>query len=762
LKKGALAQSLFWDGKDNLGRPAVGGPFAVKVTLGLKPTFDRMIGFNPATLGSVRALATGPTGELYILHAFGNLHPNDGTLVCSVFDRQGKYLRMILPYPANLPDEKLKGLKRVELEDGSKVPFIYQGETRSLVPGAGDLPPQQAVATSDGRLAFVGVQEWVGDALRYAQAGVAQVVVINSDGSTPPDGVLKTVVAELSSTAANLALSPDEKTLYASGLRRGSYGGKPTHAVYRFGWKDKSPAVFAGVEGEAGADERHLNDPRGLAVDGAGNVYVADKGNNRMIVFKPEGAFLGALSVETPERVLVHPRTGALYVLGGPLVNQLAKFSSWKDSQPVAQATLPHFKHEGYTVVMALDASAEPPVLWFGSHQGYYARFSLLRIEDMGTSFGEMVDVGKPAGEPSIGPVTDLSLDRAGERLYTSSGRAYGPLFDGRTGKRLPVQFPRLGGSGPVGTIGLDGNFYFYHKYPSAALARYTPTMEAFPFALGKTIEELGSPRLRGRGVASDRHGNMYVLWQKPKEKQSPGDAGDANALALYGPDGGLKQEKLIDAEIRSLNSVRLDYAGNIYLALGVRPPGVKVPEDFARVDRGRPWKYSMNSIDLDWYTLMYGSIVKFGPDGGEVRTGIGGTPVEYGYDNKTEVKGAKWMFFGASNVPSWRTKGTPDVCLCESPRFDVDGFGRSFFPDAARFRVGVIDTAGNAITWFGGYGNQDSAGPNSAVPVPEIPLYWPHAVAVGDEAAYVGDRLNRRVVRIKLDYAAEATCAVP
>ncbi len=34
------------------------------------------------------------------------------------------------------------------------------------------------------------------------------------------------------------------------------------------------------------------------------------------------------------------------------------------------------------------------------------------------------------------------------------------------------------------------------------------------------------------------------------------------------------------------------------------------------------------------------------------------------------------------------------DICQCESARFDVDGYGRSFFPDAARFRIGVLDTA--------------------------------------------------------------------
>src|SRR5262249_36316200 len=155
----------------------------------------------------------------------------------------------------------------------SKVPYLYQAETRSLVPGAGDLPPQRAVATRDGRVAFVGVQE---GPLRYAQAGRNQLVVLNADGSLPAAGPLGPELAKLSGSAANLALTPDQKTLYAAGLREGNFQGKATHTILQFGWADATPLVFVGVKGQAGDDEKHLNDPRGLAVDKEGNVYVAD------------------------------------------------------------------------------------------------------------------------------------------------------------------------------------------------------------------------------------------------------------------------------------------------------------------------------------------------------------------------------------------------------------------------------------------------------------------------------------------------------
>jgi len=543
--------------------------------------------------------------------------------------------------------------------------------------------------------------------------------------------------------------------------------------VLKFAWDDPQPQVFVGEKTVTGSDATHLNEPSSVATDAEGRVYVADKGNNRIAVFAPNGKPLATVPVEKPVRVEVHPRTGAIYVLGGPMVNKLQKFSAFDAPRAVAEITLAAFKHPQYTAVMALDSSRDPPVLWFGTPFAQYARFQLLRCEDLGAEFSKPVDVAaryspqtawdskQPAGPTSAGAVMDVSIDPISGRLWTSTGPGdRGMFFHGPSGKPLPNQLPALSGSGNIAAMGRDGRLYVYHGYPSAMISRFTAAGESLPFdgSEGK-ITGLGSPRVRGRGITADRHGNVYVLYQKSKEKLSPGDAEDANALAVYGPDGRLKYEKLIDSEIRSINSVRVDGSGNIYLAVGLRPAGVQVPDDLAQVDRGQPWKHGMNSTHIDWYPLLYGSIVQFGPEGGEIRSGSGGRDVVYGYGNKTQIKGARWMYFGVSPVPSWRTKGTPDVCLCESPRFDVDNFGRSFFPDAARCCVGVLDAAGNPVCFFGAYGNQDSAGPSSAVPQPDIPLCWPQAVAVDEQFVYVGDRLNRRVVRVRIEYDAEQTC---
>jgi hypothetical protein len=778
LKPG-LVQKLEWDGKDDTGKPAAGGPFKVRVGLGLKPTFDRVIGHNPGGIRSVRALAVGPKGEIFVFHCFGTVHPSDNSMACSVFSREGKYLREILPYPANLPEEKLKGLKRIKLDDGRTVPFIYQAETRSLIPGAAENQNHEAIVTSDGRVGFVGRMEH----LRYAQAGPIHLLQINSDGSVPDDGVVKTKIFARG-TSATLALSPDEKTVYASDVRKskGHYG-LPINVVYKFGWTDAKPTPFAG--GKDASGEKALKDPKGISVDKDGNLYVCDKGKDRVAIFKPDGSFVGALEVNAPERVAVSRKTGTVYVVGGPNISELKKFKSWKEKTPVATAKVPFFKHGGYRVSMVLEESADPPALWLATHAGYYARFKLLRIEDKGASFGDQVDVGKlpENSRPDCGAVGDVNLDRETETVYVGRG----PRFDGRTGKveKVTVPVPRTSyRAGAVIALGLDGRVYLHGSGKQKGVYRFDRAMKPLPFEGGDSnyIANLGSLRLRGRGLTADHRGRVYLLYQKPKGEQSPGDHGDANALALYGPDGKVINEKLVDSEMRSINSVRVDYAGNIYLLAGLRPGKESLPPGLAgKLPAGG--KDPTAVAGVNYYAYIYGSVVKFGPEGGVIRKGSGGTACNYNVGLSTEVKGAKWIFPGASNVPSWRTPApkyyTPDICLCESPRFDVDGFGRSFFPDAGRFQVGIIDTGGNEIGWFGAYGNQDSLGagkafsptadnpqsatsnPRSGGGHPEIPLCWPQAVAVGDEAVYVGDRLNRRVVRVKLDYAAEETCAV-
>ena len=115
-------------------------------------------------------------------------------------------------------------------------------------------------------------------------------------------------------------------------------------------------------------------------------------------------------------------------------------------------------------------------------------------------------------------------------------------------------------------------------------------------------------------------------------------------------------------------------------------------------------------------------------------------------------MTGAIAEYPGCGPVSRWNAVGS---CACTKPRFDVDGFGRLYIPNAITFTVSVRDNSDNEIASFGSYGNYDAAGP-------EIPLGWPVTAGASDRAIYVGDALNHRVVRVDKRFALEASVDVP
>jgi hypothetical protein len=234
-----------------------------------------------------------------------------------------------------------------------------------------------------------------------------------------------------------------------------------------------------------------------------------------------------------------------------------------------------------------------------------------------------------------------------------------------------------------------------------------------------------------------------------------------------------------------------------------VRPVGWVYPPEF---DKTFPAKIELNktrpSGAQDAVANSYGSIIKFSPKGGilDYKTGNNGVGVPLPYKGEPKLDpalkstdvaiyenaglwgpmkaiGTEWIHPGISHI------GVFD-CTCENVTFDVDEFGRVFFPDINLFQVRVIDTNGNALAKFGGYGNAESMGPDSPVidpqtkklrprrpedpkdlkspfAEPEIAFAWLVGMAATDKYLYTGDSLNRRMLRSKIVYAAEETCEV-
>jgi hypothetical protein len=206
-----------------------------------------------------------------------------------------------------------------------------------------------------------------------------------------------------------------------------------------------------------------------------------------------------------------------------------------------------------------------------------------------------------------------------------------------------------------------------------------------------------------------------------------------------------------------------------LYIGLDLKPHGQFAAPQLAAVlperDAKRPQTWSLGPVN--WYDFYCGSLVRFLPLGGRMslvestdedarlRAGPPTWARCFGRE-RVAVEGSEWTFFGISPVPTannWGHRG----CICQKIGFDLDGFERVFVPDVLQCRVHVLDSRGNLITSFGRYGNADSAASSSAIPFPEIPLAWAPYLAVAGRDVYLSDKLNRRVVHVRLSYAAEA-----
>jgi hypothetical protein len=599
LKAGSLEQSLAWDGKDDDGRPAAGGPFRVRVGLGLKVSwggraFDEPGRAGPNVVESVIGLSAGPDGRIYVMsHCAGWLYWN--TTRIHVFRRDGSYEKTIKPFPPTMPPDRVKSGGAFVNSFGGINPIIYRPLGFSFYPHD-DVAHQPAV-TAGGRLVLA---TRTADTHMYATGavGAGHLAMIDSEGGIPEPQYAGPSLKAGWTPFPYLASSPDGSLVYFTGLGpQNNWGAsKPWHAVYRAALPGRGPQeVFFGDPAATGNDEAHLNDPRGVAFDGKGALLVADFGNNRVVLLKAaDKTFAGSFAVPSPDWLAVHPRTGEVYVQSG---DSVIKFSNGREA---ARLSLPKQKDARWR--LTLDTSSEPSVIWAG------CRDKLIRSEDQGATFGAHVPADCVGSLHHWRPAVDPTRKFVACRI----GGAWGSklhILEEATGQVRVLGGEVAGTEGRTHRLGPDGSIFAVDH--NAGVIRFDSAGKFNPFPA-----TANDPALKGRLDAGhsgttawerdfwvDRRGDLYVRKRGP-EYHGP------MTVEVFDPQGNHRRTVLWTVS-DAMYGPRVDARGNLYIMDMIKPVGEPYPKEFdGRLTTQRA---------PHWYNWIYGSVIKFGPEGGAI-----------------------------------------------------------------------------------------------------------------------------------------------
>ncbi|MHC4716886.1 MAG: hypothetical protein ACYS5V_07950 [Planctomycetota bacterium] len=769
-----LKQSLTWDGRDDLGKPVGGGPAgcSVRVRAGSGVRFDGFIGGDPYTFGRIVGIACDEDGNVYLLGFHGRINQNH--LVLRVFDPSGKYLREVMPFPADLEPDAVKDLARW---DEQRKAFLPRN-LKSLNPdfyGTGRQSPLLLVSASkaDGVVLTDGTRLYRLTP-RGAVAGDAFVTRVMWPRKLIPWGS----IPNSGRGPIHVAISSDGRTVYLSGpySSKTRYGHVynpvlPPGRVYRLRLGEPGTmAEFVTIpvdhaEGVGGAWTKGMGyaefirgPVQGVTVDGEGRLYLCDRQRGRVSMYDPTGKELAHVRVPYADQVKVHPRTGAVYVLQRDRLAyrkwhaKLLKFDRLApDAAPVASFQFgPQTAHPQ----MALAAMKDRTLVWVAG-----TKEQLTALADGGGEFHPV----KTHFAPARGIPYDwarLAADYARDEIYVSDGGNGMWRYDGKTGRgaRLTKDGrPFLVNDLSVGYDGLlymrvsgtwDGSSARY----SGPLWRLDRNLEPAPYAesgthvLSRYIYSRYGVGYAERGIGVGPAGQVYLSFMYRWAKYLVGG---------FGPDGRPIKGRYMAGQVQEGNfkagqnpalntavigpvpdangGLRVDLAGNIYVGMRLRPRGLSVPDPFAK-DKG--------------YKHATGCVFKFPPAGGRVlpagskdKPAAGAMAMSRG----EMVEGAVAVYpeLGPFSHSGF---GGNTCCVCRVPRFDLDPYGRLAIPNAMDNSVRIVDNAGNLICRFGRYGNFDSG---RTVPVPDIPLAWPTGAGFTGDHIYVLDTHHRRVVRL-------------
>jgi DNA-binding beta-propeller fold protein YncE len=758
-------------------------------------------------------MVLGDDGNLYTLGAGIKTLGDEASTTLRVYSPEGKYLKTLMPFPADLPPGAMKDVARWDEAAKTWRPRNESDMFAEFYRSRPDL--RNSIYTSNIQLLSASAKTGI---ILVAPAS-GTVYRLDLQGGVPGEKLATGVKALPEDIGKALrdhngpecyCVSPDGKYLYLSG----PYPGRKPSADIQPGtvWRIKLdgselkmstfavlPSTPDGPWSKPGGKTGGAFGPvHGVAVDLKGNVYVCDREKSRVAVFDEGGKEIGEISVKNPDRVAIHPKTGAIYVIrrfkGDRQSMILDKFSGFEKGA-VAVASYANF-YPHHFPMMAVTVSGNRTLVWLSgatfadkprlddpkmTEYGSGGRsVGLMTLEDKGDAFEPAVLPYAPQPDGANG-FNRIATDPLREEVYVSNDMweciaTNGMLcrYNGDTGEGGPLKKDGKIFYAEDLAVGYDGLLYVKSgPKMSGPLERLTWDLSPVPFAgIGTSNLTNTYVRCGDRGVGVGPDGKVYTCimydegkffvagWTReglPLEgKYLTGKIEKGGKiLPLQGkfPDERKSRSAIIDGEGYGL---RVDLKGNIYMGCRLFPKGYTGPAGFEK-DRG--------------YQLSTGSVVKFRADGGAVLRppeSKNAAAPRLETSKGLVIEGGLAMYPGLAPFSGVFYGNGMASCSCRGPRFDLDRYGRLALPNAISNSVTVLDNAGNIISEFGKYGNCDSqyVPPDSKdgkplISTPDIPLGWPVGAGFTEKAVYVSDNYNRRVVRVNMTWKVEESCAI-